>query len=73
MESRGLEGAPHPGSGWAGRAVNPRTRSRQWVATALVAGRVLPPEVTTAVVSMSAVARAANSLPLAYGITRDAE
>lgn len=45
----------------------------QWVATALVAGRVLAPELTTAVVSVSAVARAADYLQLAYGITRKAE
>ncbi len=44
----------------------------QWVATALVAGRVLAPAVTTAVVSLSAIARVSDFLQLAYAHVKEA-
>ena len=43
----------------------------QWVATGLVAGGVAAPTVTTAVVSVSAVARTADYLHLLYGLFRE--
>jgi hypothetical protein len=43
----------------------------QWVATGLVAGSVAAPTLTTAVVSVSAVARMADYLHLAYGFLRE--
>lgn len=45
----------------------------QWVATALVAARVIAPSLTTAVVSVSAVARLADYLQLFYGLAREAQ
>jgi hypothetical protein len=42
----------------------------QWVATGLVAGSVMAPGVTTAVVSVSAAARASDYLNLLYGLLR---
>jgi hypothetical protein len=43
----------------------------QWVATALVAGRVAAPNLTAAVVTLSAVARLSDFLQLAYGLARE--
>jgi Protein of unknown function (DUF1360) len=43
----------------------------QWVVTGLVAGSVAAPTLTTAVVSVSAVARAADYLHLLYGFLRE--
>ncbi len=43
----------------------------QWVATGLIAGSVAVPTLTTAVVSVSAVARAADYLHLLYGWLRE--
>jgi hypothetical protein len=43
----------------------------QWVATGLVAGSLALPTLTTAVVSVSAVARAADFLQLLYGALRE--
>ena len=43
----------------------------QWVATALVVGRLAAPELTAAVVSVSAVARTSDFLQLLYGLVRD--
>jgi hypothetical protein len=40
----------------------------QWVATALVAGRIAAPNLTAAVVTVSAVARLSDFLQLAYGL-----
>lgn len=45
----------------------------QWVATGLVAGRVAAPDLTAAVVSVSAVARLSDYLQLLYGLARQAE
>ncbi len=45
----------------------------QWAATGLVAGRVVAPQLTTAVVSVSAVARVADYLQLLYGLAREAQ
>lgn len=45
----------------------------QWVATALVAGRVGAPNLTTAVVSVAAVARLSDYLQLLYGMARAAQ
>jgi hypothetical protein len=42
----------------------------QWVATGLVAGSIMAPTVTTAVISVSAVARISDYLSLAYGLLR---
>jgi hypothetical protein len=42
----------------------------QWTATALVAGSVLSPTLATAVVSVSAAARASDYLDLLYGLLR---
>jgi hypothetical protein len=42
----------------------------QWVATGLVAGSVAMPALTTAVVSISAAARASDYLDLLYGLLR---
>lgn len=42
----------------------------QWVATALVAGRIAAPNLTRAVVSVSAVARVSDYLQLLYGFLR---
>lgn len=42
----------------------------QWVATALVAGTVATPSLTTAVVSVSAAARVSDYLDLLYGLLR---
>jgi Protein of unknown function (DUF1360) len=43
----------------------------QWVATGLVAGSVGAPTLTTAVVSVSALARTADYLHLLYGLLRE--
>jgi hypothetical protein len=43
----------------------------QWVTTALVAGSVAAPTLTTAVVSVSALARTADYLHLFYGLLRE--
>jgi hypothetical protein len=43
----------------------------QWVATGLVAGSVMAPALTTAVVSVSAAARASDYLNLLYGLLRE--
>jgi hypothetical protein len=43
----------------------------QWVATGLVAGSVAVPTLTTAVVSVSALARTADYLHLVYGLLRE--
>jgi len=43
----------------------------QWVATGLVAGDVAVPQLTSAVVSVCAVARASDYLQLAYGLLRE--
>jgi hypothetical protein len=43
----------------------------QWFATALVAGQVAAPSLTTAVVSVSAAARVSDYLQLLYGILRE--
>ena len=43
----------------------------QWVATGLIAGNVAAPTLATAVVSVSAVARAADYLHLLYGFLRE--
>jgi Protein of unknown function (DUF1360) len=43
----------------------------QWVATGLVAGSIAAPTLTTAVVSVSAIARAADYLHLGYGYLRE--
>jgi hypothetical protein len=43
----------------------------QWVATGLIAGSVAAPTLTTAVVSVSAVARAADYLQMVYGFLRE--
>ena len=45
----------------------------QWVATALVAGRVAAPDLTAAVVSVAAVARLSDYFQLLYGMARDAQ
>lgn len=45
----------------------------QWVATGLVAGRVAAPNLTAAVVSVSAVARLSDYLQLLYGLAREQE
>jgi len=42
----------------------------QWVATGLVAGSVMAPALTTAVISVSAAARASDYLNLLYGLLR---
>jgi hypothetical protein len=42
----------------------------QWVATGLVAGRVAAPNLTAAVVTVSAVARVSDYLQLLYGVVR---
>lgn len=42
----------------------------QWVATGLVAGRLLAPRLTGAAVSVCAVARASDYLQVLYGIAR---
>jgi hypothetical protein len=42
----------------------------QWVATGLVAGSLAAPTLTTAVISVSAAARASDYLQLLYGIMR---
>ena len=42
----------------------------QWVATCLVAGSVMAPILTTAIVSVSAAARASDYLNLLYGLLR---
>jgi hypothetical protein len=42
----------------------------QWVATALVAGRLSAPNLTAAVVTVSAVARLSDFVQLAYGLAR---
>jgi hypothetical protein len=42
----------------------------QWVATGLVAGSVVSPVLTTAVISVSAAARASDYLNLVYGLLR---
>jgi Protein of unknown function (DUF1360) len=43
----------------------------QWVATALVAGNLGAPALTTAVISVSAAARASDYLNLAFGLLRE--
>jgi hypothetical protein len=43
----------------------------QWVATVLVAGRVAAPNLTAAVVTVSAVARLSDFLQLAHGVARE--
>jgi hypothetical protein len=43
----------------------------QWFATALVAGQVAAPALTTAVVSISAAARVSDYLQLVYGFLRE--
>jgi hypothetical protein len=43
----------------------------QWVATGLVAGSVAAPTLTTAVISVSAAARASDYLQLLYGALRE--
>ncbi len=43
----------------------------QWVATALVAGNVAAPDLTTAVVSICATARLSDYLQIAYGVIRE--
>ena len=43
----------------------------QWVATGLVAGSVAAPTLTTAVISVSAAARASDYLQLLYGVLRE--
>lgn len=43
----------------------------QWVATGLVAGRVALPQMTTAIVSVSAVARVSDYLQLLYATARE--
>jgi hypothetical protein len=43
----------------------------QWVATGLVAGSVVSPVLTTAVISVSAAARASDYLNLLYGLLRN--
>jgi hypothetical protein len=43
----------------------------QWVATALVAGRIAAPNLTAAVVTVSAVARLSDFLQLAYGLAHE--
>jgi hypothetical protein len=43
----------------------------QWVTTGLVAGSVAAPTITTAIVSVSALARAADYLHLLYGLLRE--
>jgi hypothetical protein len=43
----------------------------QWVATGLVAGSVAAPSLTTAVISVSAAARASDYLQLLYGALRE--
>jgi hypothetical protein len=43
----------------------------QWVATALIAGSIAAPALTTAVVSVSAAARVSDFLQLAYAYCRD--
>ena len=43
----------------------------QWVATALVAGTVAAPTLTTAIVSVSALARASDYLQLLHGLVRE--
>lgn len=45
----------------------------QWIATGLVAGTVAAPAVTTALISVSAAARAGDYLQLLYGAVRDLE
>ena len=45
----------------------------QWVATGLVAGRVAAPNLTAAVVSVSAVARLSDYLQLLYGLARQGQ
>jgi hypothetical protein len=42
----------------------------QWVTTGLVAGSVAAPTLTTAVISVSALARTADYLHLLYGLLR---
>ncbi|MGH9019214.1 MAG: DUF1360 domain-containing protein [Acidimicrobiales bacterium] len=42
----------------------------QWVATGLIAGELIAPELTTAAVSVCAAARASDYLQLVYGILR---
>ena len=42
----------------------------QWLATALVAGGLIAPQLTTAAISVSAVARASDYLQLTYGLLR---
>jgi hypothetical protein len=43
----------------------------QWVATALVAGNLAAPDLTTAVVSICATARLSDYLQITYGILRE--
>lgn len=43
----------------------------QWVATGLITGRILLPKLTTAVVSLSVIARVSDYLQLLYGIARE--
>jgi hypothetical protein len=45
----------------------------QWVATGLVAGSLAMPTLTTAVISISAAARASDYLDLFYGVLRQAQ
>lgn len=45
----------------------------QWVATGLITGRILLPQLTTAVVSLSVIARVSDYLQLLYGIGRDGQ
>ncbi|HZU78710.1 MAG TPA: DUF1360 domain-containing protein [Acidimicrobiales bacterium] len=45
----------------------------QWIATALVVGRVAVPNLTSAVVTVSAVARVSDFLQLLYGLAREAQ
>ena len=45
----------------------------QWVATGLVAGRAAAPNLTAAVVSVSAVARLSDYLQLLYGLARQGQ
>jgi Protein of unknown function (DUF1360) len=43
----------------------------QWVATGLITGRILLPQFTTAVVSLSVIARVSDYLQLLYGMARE--
>ncbi|MGH9045407.1 MAG: DUF1360 domain-containing protein [Acidimicrobiales bacterium] len=44
----------------------------QWIGTFLVAGRLVLPQLTTAVVSVAALARLSDYLQLLYGVARGA-